>query len=86
MVVAGDKFCLDNANLDGFRAFNRSEVLAGANFIALRPCGARRCEACSMFLSFSFFAFDIGAKHSSVMLCVRLAEGRIREAHPDSCF
>ena len=30
------KFSLDNANLDRFRALNRSEVLAGANFIALR--------------------------------------------------
>ena len=30
------KFCLDMMNLEGKFALNRSEVLAGANFIALR--------------------------------------------------
>ena len=39
-----------------------------------------------VFRVFSLVAFDIGAKHSSLMLGVRLAEGRIREVHPDSCF
>ena len=30
------KFCLDMPNLEGKRGLNRSGVLAGANFIALR--------------------------------------------------
>ena len=30
------KFCLDMTNLEGKHALNRSGVLAGANFIALR--------------------------------------------------